>query len=205
VRRHAVDRHLGGPLQRFGRPSPDPEGGRPPQVLRQQLRLVGAGSPRFHGVGHVEVEAGPAQRREVLQQDVADQGVLEAQRPGRRPDIDQEAVDDRRLELLGDLGQRAAGGPGQQRRFHLPSHHGGDRQQFADHRGQAGQPPADHVAHRGRHVQIASALLEEQAGQLPGIEGVALGPSADPDPRPVGSARRHQPDQLRGGLLGQAR
>ena len=67
-------------LERVGGRWPDPDRRGPPQVLGQDLDVVDAGAAGLDGVGDPEVQAGPAQRRESVEQHLAHEGVGEAER-----------------------------------------------------------------------------------------------------------------------------
>nr|MBO2501666.1 hypothetical protein [Thermoanaerobacterales bacterium] len=149
----APDRHLRGPLERLGRPLPDAHRRRGPQVLGQDLGgVVVVRRGRGDGVGDPQVRAGPAQGGDVVDHDLADQRVGEADRAGQLGHRDEQPLDDRRVEVVDHRVDVLARGPGQQRELDVPPDDGGHGEQALGRLRQPGQPAADDVAHARGHV-----------------------------------------------------
>ena len=128
----------------------------------------------------LQVQASPAERREVVEQHLTDEGVAEAELGRVLGRLDQQAVDHRRVEVVDDVGHAR----GRRRRPGCR----GRRRARPPRRSRAGRWSASGSWARRRRMTSPTPpgtspaplpLLVEEAGQLDGVERVALGPLVD--------------------------
>ena len=138
---------------------------------------------RLDGIGHAEVQARPVQRGDLVHQHLAHEGVREAEPTGSVADLVEEAVRERRLEVV--EGVRApAGGTQQQAAVDVATDHRGDVEQVPCRRCQPVEPLPHDLGKAGGQVRparcstLATPLLDV-AHQLDGVERVAFGPGVD--------------------------
>ena len=141
------------------------------------------------------VQLQPGLDRQLLVEDVTDEGVREAVRAAGAWLLGHDAEGRRLRQRTQDtLRSQLAGGP-DQRQVELPAHHRGGRQHPDSVGGQRREPPLDHRPHaaRDRHGEPAgplqSGLGGQQAHGLPDEQRVALGPLVDSGGHRLG--RRH--------------
>ena len=175
----AADGHLGGRFEGGAGPSAAADRRRPPEVLGEDLDVVDVGASGLDGIGDAEVEPGPAQRRDVVEEDLPHEGVGEAEGPRAPGGVDEEPLHHGRLDGVVGIRSRRVGDVGEQREVDVAPDHRGDGEELGGGVGQATHAAPDHVAHVAGHLGVDVALVFGQPGELDGVEGVALGPVVD--------------------------
>ncbi len=131
-------------------------------------------------VGDPEVDAGPPQGGDVVDDDLAHQGVGEAVDAGLVGHGHEQPVDEGGLEVVEDVVEVPARRPGEEAEVDVAADDRRHPQQVTGGVGEQGEPPADDVAHAAGHVGGRQAVAAgQQAGQLGREEGVALGAGVD--------------------------
>ena len=98
------------------------------------------------------MDAGPAQRRDVVGHDLAHEGVGEPEGAGPLVERCEQAVDDGRVEVVEHGLDVEVRRPDEQVELDLAADHGGDLQQPDGRFGEEREAAAHDVAHARRHV-----------------------------------------------------
>lgn len=151
------------------------------EVVRE---LGGAGRRALERLAHRGVQPGAARGREVAVEGLADEAVGEAEAPGRAGRLLDELHGEGLVELLEQVRPSDARGALEDGEAEVAALHGTDLECLADLGAQRQQAPADGIAHAVgerdalAQRQVDEPLRHEQAHDLVGVEGVALGERA---------------------------
>ncbi len=160
-----------------------------PEVVGEDLDVVAPDASLLERVGDLQVQPGASQRCQAVEQRLAHERVAEAER-ARAGRLDEQALCGSRFEQVEALADVEVGGAGEERDLHVAAGRRRHRQHVDRRFRQPAEVPPDRVAHRRRHFTVDPLSLVEDAGQLDGVERVAL--------RPLVDARRDLGRQPRG-------
>ena len=150
--------------------------------LDEVVGQLGLGRGRaLEGLAHCGVQPGAARSGEVAVERLADEAVREAERAGRPRRLLEQLHGERLVEALEKVGAVDARGPLDGGELEVAALDGGHLERVADLGAQRQQALADRVAdpvgqrHALAQRLVDAALGHEQAHDLVGVEGVALG------------------------------
>ena len=164
-------------------------------------------------LGGEAVERDPPRARQLLVESVADQGVREAEPPGRAGHLADDPCRHRLVEPFERLAGRQAAHRLEGAEAELAAEHACERQDSSAVLRQAAQPPPNHLANALRNAELLDGLptsflqflLCQEADDLTHEEWVALGLLVNPGDKLLG--RRHfrsELDQARHVLLAES-